>query len=209
MVLPRVSEQFYHLIASAGWSILPVKPIYAPAPPAFQRWKEMFTKLLMWNYTEYDKIVYLDSDTLVLQNFDEIFYSPAEFSAVGDIDFETKSFLTTFNAGVFVLSPNQDSFNKIMNDIHLTNRYNSLQAEQSFLNWWYEYKWLHLPYKYNANLQAYLHRRSEWDKFGVIKIIHYTYPKPFVDVSPDAVNMESILQLYFEVYRRMKTVACD
>lgn len=61
--------------------------------------------------------IYLDSDTVVLQNFDEIFDSPAEFSAVGDFNLD---FDRTFNAGVFVVRPNTDVFNTIMTGMLFT-----------------------------------------------------------------------------------------
>ena len=33
----------------------------------------MFTKINIWKQTEYSKLIYLDADTLVLKNIDELF----------------------------------------------------------------------------------------------------------------------------------------
>jgi len=203
MILPGVDAHSECLLQSAGWDILRVQPIPAPKPPTLDRWKDMFTKLLLWNLTEYDKLVYLDSDTIVVDNFDEIFDSPAEFSAVGDIN--NRAFGFTFNAGMFVLKPNSNTFNQIMQDIYKTGSYDTGAAEQSFLNWWYAYKWLRLPYKYNANLAAYYDARAAWNSFGNIKIIHYTTRKPN-QMDPNDETAEEIFKIYFRMYKEMLSV---
>ena len=35
-----------------------------------------YTKLHIWNLIDYDKVVYIDADTLVLENVDELFERP-------------------------------------------------------------------------------------------------------------------------------------
>ena len=40
-----------------------------------------YTKLHIWNLVDYDKVVYIDADTLVLQNVDELFDRPTPAGA--------------------------------------------------------------------------------------------------------------------------------
>ncbi len=59
-----------------------------------------YGKLAVWTLTEYDKVVYIDVDTLVLQNIDDLFLRP-ELAAVPDIYSTDK-----FSSGLMVLQPN-------------------------------------------------------------------------------------------------------
>ncbi|KAG8185969.1 hypothetical protein JTE90_003528 [Oedothorax gibbosus] len=63
-----------------------------------------FDKLNVWRLVQFDKCVYLNSDTLVLQNCDELFCR-AELSAVSDIGWPD-----CFNSGVFVFVPSLQTF---------------------------------------------------------------------------------------------------
>ena len=54
--------------------------------------------------TEYDKCVFLDADTLVIKNSDELF-DKEEFSAAPDAGWPD-----CFNSGVFVFRPNLNTF---------------------------------------------------------------------------------------------------
>uniref|UniRef100_A0AC35UDC9 GYG1 n=1 Tax=Rhabditophanes sp. KR3021 TaxID=114890 RepID=A0AC35UDC9_9BILA len=67
-----------------------------------------FTKLHCWRLTQYEKAVFLDADTLVLQNADELFEKP-EFSAASDIGWPD-----CFNSGVFVFKPSQQTYQSLL-----------------------------------------------------------------------------------------------
>jgi len=116
-------QHFCSLITPAGWTILHVQPIYAAVPPVFDRWKDMFTKLLMWNYKVWQDCIsgrwYLSFEEL----WRGIWFISRLLSAVGDFDMESGKFLPTFNAGFFVLSPNRGSFNIMMKGILRCMRY--------------------------------------------------------------------------------------
>jgi glycogenin glucosyltransferase len=66
-----------------------------------------FTKLRLWNLTEYSKVVFLDADTLAIQNVDDLF-SREDFSAVADVGWPD-----CFNSGLFVTRPSKDTFQKL------------------------------------------------------------------------------------------------
>lgn len=56
----------------------------------------LYTKLHLWSLTQYSKLVYLDADTLVLKNIDELFLRK-ELTAVPDV-----LPADTFNSGLMV-----------------------------------------------------------------------------------------------------------
>ena len=60
-----------------------------------------------WTLTDYTKCVFLDADTLILQNSDELF-EREEFSAAPDAGWPD-----CFNSGVFVFRPNLNTFKVI------------------------------------------------------------------------------------------------
>ena len=67
-----------------------------------------FTKVNAWTLTRYSKCVYLDADTLVMHNVDELF-DREELSAAPDIGWPD-----CFNSGVFVFKPSDETFRSIM-----------------------------------------------------------------------------------------------
>lgn len=67
-----------------------------------------FTKLQGWKLTEYVKCVFLDADTLVLQNIDDLFNRP-EISAAPDIGWPD-----CFNTGVFVFVPSKQTYDALV-----------------------------------------------------------------------------------------------
>ncbi|KAI1288001.1 Glycogenin-2 [Halotydeus destructor] len=71
-------------------------------------WAVCMTKILGWRLTQYEKIVYIDSDAIAIKNCDELFDKP-ELSAVPDI-----SWPDIFNSGVFVFEPNEKTFKSFL-----------------------------------------------------------------------------------------------
>ncbi|PWN21605.1 nucleotide-diphospho-sugar transferase, partial [Microstroma glucosiphilum] len=63
------------------------------------------TKLHTWRLTDYQKIVYLDADVLVLKPLAHLFASPHAFAAAPDTGWPD-----IFNSGVMVLTPSEDTF---------------------------------------------------------------------------------------------------
>lgn len=67
-----------------------------------------FSKINAWRLTQYSKCVFLDADTLILQNVDELF-GRDELSAAPDIGWPD-----CFNSGVFVFEPLLETFSGLM-----------------------------------------------------------------------------------------------
>ncbi|KAI3656636.1 hypothetical protein MP638_003074 [Amoeboaphelidium occidentale] len=68
-----------------------------------------FNKLILWHLPHFKKLVVLDADILMLDNVDELFGLP-ELSASFNVD---ECFLHGMNAGVMVIEPNKETFDKL------------------------------------------------------------------------------------------------
>jgi len=128
-----------------------------------------FTKLHAWRLTQYDKCVFLDADTLVLQNADELFDRP-DFSAAPNIglpDF--------FNSGVFVFAPSLDTYRQLVQLSVQEGSFNG--GDQGLLNKFYS-NWRkldashRLPSFYNVTAGAIYSYTAELEQHGgEIKIV--------------------------------------
>lgn len=74
----------------------------------YDHWNRTFDKLYMWTLTQFDKIVYLDSDMQVIANIDSLFDSP-HMSAVRADAFNEPG-LDKLNSGLMVIVPNIEEF---------------------------------------------------------------------------------------------------
>ncbi|CAB3400128.1 unnamed protein product [Caenorhabditis bovis] len=137
-----------------------------------------FTKLHCWRLTQYTKCVYLDADTLVLQNADELFERP-DFSAAADIGWPD-----TFNSGVFVFAPNQKTYNALVEFATTHGSYDG--GDQGLLNDffsnWRDLSPAHrLPFIYNMTSGTFYTYAAAYKKYGAnTKIVHFIGPvKPW------------------------------
>jgi len=128
------------------------------------------TKIHCWSLSSYSKCVFLDADALVIANSDELF-DREELSAVPDIGWPD-----CFNSGVFVFTPNVDTFKALM----------KLAAEEgsfdggdqgllnSFFSNWFSEGSKHLSFIYNMTVVASYSWTPAYKKFGKsVKIVHF------------------------------------
>lgn len=125
-----------------------------------------FTKIELWNQTQFSRVVYIDCDVVALRAPDELFDLDAEFAAVPDVGWPD-----CFNSGVMVLRPNLQDYHALKT---LAERGISFDgADQGLLNEHFR-DWHRLSFTYNctpsANYQyipAYKHFQS------TISMIHF------------------------------------
>jgi len=130
-----------------------------------------FSKLKAWTLTEYEKCVFLDADTLVLQNIDDLF-EREELSAAPDIGWPD-----CFNSGVFVMRPSQETYAGLIN--HAKNFGSFDGGDQGLLNEFFS-DWStsdmsrHLPFTYNTVSAAVYSYTPAFKRYGKdIKIVHF------------------------------------
>lgn len=161
------------------------------------RWFSTYSKLNVFNQTQYDKVVYLDADILILRNIDELFRYQHMSAVIAGGMLPGKSTRRHLNSGMFVFEPSHELFKDMVSKIGKIEKLESgdsihklrYGSDQDFLNAYYSgwpnKKELHLDHKYN--ILHYL--LDEYNKsFGYsiedgprsISIIHYaSYLKPW------------------------------
>jgi len=167
-----------------------------------------FTKIRCWTLTQYSKAVFLDADTLVLQNCDELF-DREEFSAAPDAGWPD-----CFNSGVFVFKPSNTTYNDLVNHAVTSGSFDG--GDQGLLNtffssWAHQDISKHLPFTYNMVASATYSYLPAFKKFGHnVKIIHFIgATKPWLvrfDGSGDAIlggtekHTSSYLKLWWQIF---------
>uniref|UniRef100_A0A3B4TN20 glycogenin glucosyltransferase n=1 Tax=Seriola dumerili TaxID=41447 RepID=A0A3B4TN20_SERDU len=158
-----------------------------------------FTKLHCWTLTHYSKCVFMDADTLVLSNIDELF-DREELSAAPD-----PGWPDCFNSGVFVFHPSMETYDKLLqyctehgsfddaagscfqpetSNIHCTlpaqhKTTESQRGDQGVLNGFFS-NWAtadiskHLPFIYNlSSIAIYTYLPAFKQYGGNAKVVHF------------------------------------
>lgn len=184
----RVSAQALCIARAGGWEPIPVPFIPPPhnGKGIHRRFYDQYTKLNIWALDKQgiERAVYLDADTIVRRNFDELFESPFNFAAVPDVYIDARGFPINFNAGVLAFRPSSAVLGVMKEKISSAD-FPLKQAEQSFLNLFFATNVVRLPYAYNANLSIKKRSPAMWEGLKhEMRIVHYTMTKPFLDDSP-------------------------
>jgi len=166
------------------------------------------TKLHCWTLTQFSKCVFLDADTLVVGECDDLF-DREEFSAAPDAGWPD-----CFNSGVFVLRPNMETFKSILKfasvhgsfdggDQGLLNHYFSTWATQDISK--------HLPFLYNMCATATYTYQPAYKQYGRnVKIVHFTgdckpwqvafSPQGHIMVQQKQIQDSQHLQLWWNIF---------
>ncbi|XP_077365827.1 glycogenin-1b isoform X2 [Festucalex cinctus] len=130
-----------------------------------------FTKLHCWTLTHYSKCVFMDADTLVLSNIDELF-DREELSAAPD-----PGWPDCFNSGVFVFRPSVETYDKLLQ--YCTEHGSFDGGDQGVLNGFFS-DWAtadiskHLPFIYNLSSIAIYTYLPAFKHYGVnAKVVHF------------------------------------
>ncbi|CAM9587286.1 unnamed protein product, partial [Phaeothamnion confervicola] len=127
LVTPDVSDSTRRTLACEGCIVRPVEVEPNPNQNFLSRLVHVYTKLQIFGMTEYDRIVFLDSDTLVLENVDELFLCEP-FCAV-------MRHSELLNSGVLVLTPSRPLHDDMRSKFGLLDSYTG--GDQGFLNSYY------------------------------------------------------------------------
>ncbi|XP_052201727.1 putative UDP-glucuronate:xylan alpha-glucuronosyltransferase 3 isoform X2 [Diospyros lotus] len=131
LVDETISDYHRGGLAAAGWKVRTIQRIRNPKAEkdAYNEWN--YSKFRLWQLTDYDKIIFIDADLLILRNIDFLFEMP-EISATGNNG-------TLFNSGVMVVEPSNCTFQLLMDHINDIESYNG--GDQGYLNeiftWWH------------------------------------------------------------------------
>lgn len=190
-------------LASRGWQVRHVDAIDNPAADRqlFPRFASVFTKLRAFELVEFDRVVLLDADTLVLQNVDDLFERPA-FAAGPDFFLPDR-----FNSGVMVIEPSAALFRRMMDALAVSRTYDG--GDQGFLNTffadWYAMPVAHrLPVGYNMAHFIYQFLRGHPTLRTTLereaKIIHYMVQKPWQAKTTLTGGSDAWWSMYFQAH---------
>lgn len=154
-----------------------------------------FTKLHCWTLIRYRKCVFLDADTLVLCNVDELF-DREELSAAPD-----PGWPDCFNSGVFVFRPSLHTHTRLLE--HAAQHGSFDGGDQGLLNSFF-CDWAvtdiskHLPFIYNLSASAFYTYLPAFHRYGhEAKIVHFLGgTKPWDCISNQQANQDSQLDQY-------------
>ncbi|XP_056449931.1 uncharacterized protein LOC130385452 [Gadus chalcogrammus] len=130
-----------------------------------------FTKLHAWTLTRYHKCVFLDADTLVLQNVDELFQRE-ELSAAPD-----PGWPDCFNTGVFVFRPSLETHARLLDQVRRHGSFDG--GDQGLLNsvfsdWAVKDINRRLPFLYNLSISSVYTYLPAFQRYGHnARIIHF------------------------------------
>ena len=184
-----VSKKSREILKSDGWIVQQVGTIKNPYPGA-THFSGVYSKLHIWNMTDYERVIFLDSDILVVSNIDHLFDCGTFCASYRDSDL--------FNSGVLVVEPSLAVFNDMVKKVPLLPSYT--HGDQGFLSEYFKdliyasfFNWsndarqrqpMRMPIGLNADITTYYMndgwRRPEEE----MRVIHYTLgpskPKPWV-----------------------------
>lgn len=200
-MLPDVPEDHRKILRSQGCILREIEPIYPPENQiqfAMAYYVINYSKLRIWNFEEYSKMLYLDADIQVYENIDHLFDGPdGYFYAVMDC-FCEKTWSHSrqysigycqqcpdkvtwptemgappplyFNAGMFVFEPSRLTYDNLLEKLQITTP--TPFAEQDFLNMFFQDTYKPIPLVYNLVL-AMLWRHPENVELDKVKVVHY------------------------------------
>ena len=176
----EVTMESRRILENDGWIVKPIETIANPYTNSPKHYYKVFSKFFIWTLIEYRRIVFLDSDTLVYANIDELFRCGKFCTAYRHSDL--------FNSGVLVVKPDLQEYRNLMSKIGIYPSYDD--TDQGFLNYYhrrlifasmfnasdphYQEEPMRLPAVYNADIGQYYVYTSRFFPLEPYKVLHYT-----------------------------------
>lgn len=129
-----------------------------PKCAGMEHWNYTFDKLLVWELTQFEKLVFLDSDMLVLHNVDELFEREPFSAVVAGASMPGNEDWKDLNSGLMVIEPDesvakalQDHIVPTMEELHAKGRkaVGDQDVITHYLSNWRDKENLHLEEGFN------------------------------------------------------------
>lgn len=143
--------------------------------PAFHTPLDNFAKLRLWQL-DYDRVVFLDADTLVLRNIDTLFDYP-EFCAAPNV-YQSLADFHRMNSGVFTARPDPATYDAMLTRLDRPGAF-WRRTDQTFLQDFFP-DWHGLPMTFNTLQYVWFNLPELWD-WAAIRVLHFQYEKPWQD----------------------------
>lgn len=159
--------------------------------PDFHTPLDNFAKLRLWELEEYDRVVFIDADAVVVRNIDRLFRYP-EFSAAPNV-YESLSDFHRLNSGVFVAKPSRVTFDAMLARLDAPDAYWP-RTDQTFLQSYFA-DWHGLPVFCNMLQYVWFNLPELWD-WKSVRVVHYQYEKPWEADHPKADRLRPLIELW-------------
>lgn len=162
--------------------------------PLFHDPLDNFCKLRLWEYTEFERVVFLDADTIVVRDIEKLFHYP-EFSAAPNL-YETLTDMHRLNSGVFVATPSRATYDNMLRRLDRSGVF-WRRTDQTFLESYFP-DWHGLPYVFNALQYIYFNLPELW-RWSSIRVVHYQYEKPWEAAHAKTNLLKPLIDLWYAV----------
>ena len=169
-------------------------PFTKGVKPQFHNPLDNFCKLRLWELDQFDRIVFLDADIIVLRDIRKLFSYP-EFSAAPNL-YSTLADLHRLNSGVFVAHPSKQTFEELTQKLNVPGMF-WRRTDQTFLESAYQ-DWHGLPYTYNVLQYVYFNLPELWN-WHTLRVLHYQYEKPWEENHPKRRQLQPLIDLWHTV----------
>lgn len=159
--------------------------------PSFHTPLDNFAKLRLWQLTEYERVVFIDADAVVVRNIDRLFGYP-EFSAAPNV-YESLADFHRLNSGVFVATPSEATFAAMLARLDQPEAF-WRRTDQTFLQAYFPH-WHGLPVFFNMLQYVWFNLPALWD-WNSVSVIHYQYEKPWEQDHPKAAELALLIDLW-------------
>jgi alpha-N-acetylglucosamine transferase len=159
--------------------------------PAFHTPLDNFAKLRLWELEEYETVVFIDADAIVLRDIDRLFGYP-EFSAAPNV-YESLADFRRLNSGVFVAKPSPTTFAAMLERLDAPDAFWP-RTDQTFLQAYFP-DWHGLPVFFNMLQYVWFNLPELWD-WQSISVVHYQYEKPWQADNPKAERLRPLIELW-------------
>ncbi|CAM0149037.1 unnamed protein product [Urochloa decumbens] len=200
-VLPDVPESRRRILVSHGCVVREIQPVHPPdenqAHLAMDDYVTNYSKLRIWEFVEYERMVYLDADIQVLENIDELFeLDKGHFYAIVDgfcdgtwshtpqykAGYSQQQF---FNARMFVHEPSMATAKALLDTLRVTP---PTFSEQDLLNMFFREQFKPIPPVYNL-APAMLLRHPEKVQPEEVKVDRYCPDKETSYMDQERIEM--------------------
>jgi hypothetical protein len=127
LVSDGVSDAGIRLLQADGWIVQRIELLANPNSKRPTRFWGVYTKLKIFNMTDYRKVVYLDADTIVTRSIEDLFACQGFCANLKHSE--------RLNSGVMVVEPSSRLFEDMLSKVQTTYSYTG--GDQGFLNSYY------------------------------------------------------------------------
>lgn len=111
----KVSKEAEQTLQDNGIAVKRVEKIQAPSAGSQEKshWLETFDKLVVFSLDGYEKVVFIDSDMLILRNLDGLFEKSALSATQAGRSYPGNESWVDLNSGLMVIEPQESALEKL------------------------------------------------------------------------------------------------